>query len=197
VSLRDGGGRFSLDQLETSTDSVALCNDAENSANMSDDDDDDGEEDFHIVDLTRCEQLMGGNWQLYGVGICSLWVLMISKNNPTWDFNELLNALDDELDKEHGLLGLIQTLSRRDLNTSLIPINLVGKSELFESLLFEGTGFAYRPRKYEVAMALTRLRGLTFEELPDELDKKLEAERLEVEKRKKALADLWANRRKK
>ena len=79
-----------------------------------------------------------------------------------------------------------------------MKLNAIGTtSELFTSLLLDGTGFAYRPRKYEVAMALTRLRGLEFQDLPDELDKKLEAERREVERRKKALADLWANRRKK
>ena len=198
VSLLDGGGRFSLDKLETFTNSIEMGNVFENGDNIGDDhheEDDNGEEDFHIVDMARCEQLLGGNWQLYGVAICSIWVLMMSRKNSSWDFNELLNALEDELDREYGLLGLIQSLSRRDSNHNSIEI--IGKSELFESLLFDGTGFAYRPRKYEVAMALTRLRGLVFEDLPDELDKKLEAERLEAEQRKKALADLWANRRKK
>ena len=147
---------------------------------------------------------------LYGVGICCLWVLRMSIQNPSWDFNELLNALDDELDKEYGLLGIIQSLStppNPNSNPNLtntnginnnMKLNAIGTtSELFTSLLLDGTGFAYRPRKYEVAMALTRLRGLEFQDLPDELDKKLEAERREVERRKKALADLWANRRKK
>ncbi len=51
-------------------------------------------------------------------------------------------------------------------------------------------------------MALTRMRGMKFEILPEkskEVDSETseeEAKRLEEEAKKKALADLWANRRK-
>ena len=54
-----------------------------------------------------------------------------------------------------------------------------------------------------MAMALTRMRGMKFEILPEkpkEVDNsetsEEEAKRLEEESKKKALADLWANRRK-
>jgi len=63
--------------------------------------------------------------------------------------------------------------------------------------MLEGVGFAQRPRRYEVGQALTRMQGIQMEEIPVEDDGFEEAARLEEERKKKALADLWANRRKK
>ena len=65
--------------------------------------------------------------------------------------------------------------------------------------LIATVGYALRPRRYEIMMALSRMRGIEFEELPanDKVREELERkERLEQEKRRK-LAELWANRRKK
>ena len=69
--------------------------------------------------------------------------------------------------------------------------------------LWESVGYIYRPRRHEVFMALTRMRGMKFDILPDKskdvnkVSQEEEVKRLEEEARKKALADLWANRRKK
>ena len=68
--------------------------------------------------------------------------------------------------------------------------------------LWSTVGNAFRPRRHEVAQALTRMRGLKFDILPEkpkvmELSPEDEAKRLEEESKKRALAELWANRRKK
>ena len=68
--------------------------------------------------------------------------------------------------------------------------------------LWSTVGNAFRPRRHEIAQALTRMRGLKFEILPDKpkvmnLSPEDEAKRLEAESKKRALAELWANRRKK
>ena len=59
-------------------------------------------------------------------------------------------------------------------------------------------GCAYRPRRYEVGQALTRLRGIRFEQLPVEDDGGVAAAAAaEVQRKKRELADLWAARREK
>ena len=59
----------------------------------------------------------------------------------------------------------------------------------------EYLGFGCRPRKYEVAMALFRLRGLKFEEIPVESpEEDIESE---ADRRRRELSEMWNNRRSK
>ena len=110
--------------------------------------------------------------------------------------------MDRALD-EHGANGLAASLRRGAGAASSIDELLPGMlSSRAARDLWEGTGFAYRPRRHEAAMALARVRGMRFDVLPekpkeDSTSPEEEAKKLEEEARKKALADLWANRRKK
>jgi len=174
----------------------------ESGCGIFDQDDDDG-----IVDMSKCSQLVGNaSEQLYGCGICILWLLRQSQLHPEEDLMELLHRMEVALDNG-GMNELIASAEMKpspdDANTT---INKRNSSSLLSSHtaldLWETVGYAYRPRRHEVAMALTRMRGMTFEILPEKPleDGKLskeEEERLEAERRKKALADLWNNRRKK
>jgi len=173
LSLLDGGGKLSVAQAE----------DVDSDENMDGNDSDD---DIGIIDMTRCEQLLGGIWQLYGCGICVLWLLKHSKSKPDFDLNQLLDELEDVMDKSGGIVAIMHALSSAGTSTS--PIS---------SYLLESIGHAYRPRRYEVLMALTRMRGITFGELPTEVDEEDFALKREAEEKKRMLAELWANRRKK
>ena len=63
-------------------------------------------------------------------------------------------------------------------------------------LVLDTVGFVTRPRKYEVAMALTRMRGVTLQPAPpEEEDEEAAVVAREVEERKYIIAELWANRR--
>ena len=63
--------------------------------------------------------------------------------------------------------------------------------------LLSAAGYAYRPRKYEVGQALTRMRGIKMMHLPIEDDGEEERIAREAEKRKRELAEIWNARRKK
>jgi hypothetical protein len=54
------------------------------------------------IDLSRCEQLLGGKTQIYGCGLGLLWVLELSRRNPKLSISELLLELDNFID-EFGL----------------------------------------------------------------------------------------------
>ncbi|KAL7471599.1 hypothetical protein ACHAXS_011906 [Conticribra weissflogii] len=174
----------------------------ENGSGIVDQDDDDG-----IVDMSKCSQLVGNaSEQLYGCGICILWLLHQSRLHPEEDLMELLQRMEIALDKG-GMNELIaSTAMEQSSDHENNEMKKKNSSALLTSHtaldLWETVGYAYRPRRHEVAMALTRMRGMTFEILPDKPreDGKLskeEEERLEAERRKKALAELWNNRRKK
>ena len=165
VSLMDGGGR--------------ICLTGEEGSEMSVDYDDDDDEDFGVIDMTRCEQLFGRSEQLYGAGLCVAWIIGYSKSHPDLGLRALLDALDNELDRSGGMKGLLASLPE-------------SKEDVLECL-----GYASRPRRYEVAMALTRMRGICFDEIPNVDDGSEEEARRKAEERKAALAELWANRRKK
>ena len=164
VSLMDGGGRICLTGEEGSEMSVDYDND---------------DEDFGVIDMTRCEQLFGRSEQLYGAGLCVAWIIGHSKSHPELGLRALLDALDEELDRSGGMKGVLASLPE-------------SKTDVFECL-----GYASRPRRYEVAMALTRMRGICFDEIPHVDDGSEEEAARKAEERKKALAELWANRRKK
>ena len=101
-----------------------------------------------------------------------------SKEHKYLGLCALLDALDSELDRNGGMQSL------------LLSVSPEAKNDLIECL-----GYAYRPRRHEVAMALARMRGISFNEIPSANDG-IEAEATrKSEERKKALANLWATRR--
>jgi hypothetical protein len=129
---------------------------------------------------------MGKKPQLYGCGVCVLWLLEAACKHPALGMPDLLKKLDAAIDEE-GLLSVVlgaSAANRRD------------EKGATWRLLIETMGCAYRPRRYEVGQALTRLRGIRFEQLPVEGDGGVAAAAAAEEKRKKReLADLWAARR--
>jgi hypothetical protein len=171
ISLLDGGGRLSFWQ-EANEDHLE---------NGYDSDDDTG-----IVDMTKCEQLIGGNCHLYACGIFALWVLKRAQQKPELDMHDLVNELDVILDGEGGMKSIIESFGASKGNPSPIICSLL-----------DHVGHIYRPRRYEILMALTRMRGITFEELPTEVDEEDMKIKREAEERKRMLAELWANRRRK
>mmetsp|Transcript_17328 Transcript_17328/g.21176 ORF Transcript_17328/g.21176 Transcript_17328/m.21176 type:complete len:718 (-) Transcript_17328:27-2180(-) len=178
LTLLDGGGKLSL--ATRSTD----FHDLYNSFDVNEYLDVDLDEDIGTMDMTRCEQLLAGKHQLYGCGLCIVWILKTASKNPHLDINQLLNQLEAILDGPKGFTGVMDLIS-----------STYDASELLQ-LTF---GHAYRPRRYEIAMALSRMRGIKFEELPLDSDTiaSLTAKEREEEDRKRMLAELWANRRKK
>jgi len=68
-----------------------------------------------------------------------------------------------------------------------------GTKDIFES--YPPGYVVLRPRRYEVAMALSRMQGMEFEVLPSKLDRSKEEK--EEEERRNALTRLWNLRRKK
>ena len=156
-----------------------ICLTGEEGSEMSVNYDDDDDEDFGVIDMARCEQLFGRSEQLYGAGLCVAWIIGYSKSHPDLGLRALLDALDNELDQSGGMKGLLASLPE-------------SKEDVLECL-----GYASRPRRYEVAMALTRMRGICFDEIPNVDDGSEEEARRKAEERKAALAELWANRRKK
>ena len=143
--------------------------------NDDDDDDDDGE---YVVDMSRCEQLVGKKMQLYGCGLCVLFVLELARSNPGFGLADLLRMMDEHLDR-HGLASLVSSTSP--------PCN--------EALL-DRLGYALRPRRFEVGQALTRLRGIKLQEIEVEDDGSEAAARAEAERKRQEMLELWNSRRK-
>jgi len=117
------------------------------------------------------------------------WLLRQSSRDPSLGIKALLEKLDEQLSKENGIFDIFS-------NTDANNFDSIVESDAWLHLL-ESTGFAFIPRRHEVAMALTRMRGIVLEEIPVEEDDSLDAAALEEERRRKALADLWNSRRKK
>jgi hypothetical protein len=142
---------------------------------------DDEEEGSHYVDLSRCEQLMGKKAQLYGCGLCLVWVLEASRRFTELGIADLLKKLEETLDE----FGFAALLSEEDSTSSSW------------NALVELIGCAYRPRRFEVGQALTRLRGIELEEiLPFEDDGSEAAAAAEVERKKREMMEVWNARRK-
>jgi hypothetical protein len=181
LSLLNGGGKLKITPLEPCHQTYS-----EISSSAEGDELNDLQEDMGIIDMSRCEQLLGGNPQLFGCGICVLWMLKHSMTHPDLDINQLLDALEKVMDDSNGIEGILKSADSTHFT----------KSSIYHSLI-EFTGHAYRPRRYEVAQALTRMRGISFRELPTEIDEEDMKIKREAEERKRALAELWANRRKK
>lgn len=171
ISLLDGGHAISLHEHESS-------NDGSDDGMVIDRDDDDG-----CIEASRLEQLMGRK-QLYGCGLCILWLLQAAQRNTSRGMPDLLNDLDEVLDQG----GIAQALN--DIGNGTFP------STTWEHLV-EAVGFVERPRRFEIGQALTRLQGIQMEEIPVEDDGAEAAARAEEERKRKVLADLWEARRKK
>ena len=181
-------------------------------ADASEDDDGDDEDDG-MIDMSKCMQLVGGGGgggggaseQLYGCGICVIWLMRESRSHPEDDIPDLLDRMERALD-ERGMNGLLAALTRGDDESSgadaAAAVDVLPPSRHVLDL-WGTVGYAYRPRRHEVAMVLTRLRGMQFDLLPDRPKKAIEDESSSPggeedpeESKKRALAELWANRRK-
>lgn len=195
VSVQAGGSRLYMDPIDIETNYGASVHHDETHKNDddsdSDSDDEDYDEDKGVIDMSRCEQLFGSTHELYGCGICLAWLLKYASEHPKAGTQELLERLDEVLDEPNGggMKGL-QSLNFFRHTKESIPT--------MWSQMTEQVGFAYRPRRYEVAMALTRMRGVTFENVPSEGDYGSEAAatKLEAERKKQELLAIWNARRK-
>ena len=136
------------------------------------------------MDMSRCEQLMGKKPQLYGTGLCTLWLMELSQKHPSHGLVELLAKLDETLDES----GLSACLATSDASVAL-------HDSPHWKLLVESLGCAFRPRSFEVGQALTRLHGIRMEELPVADDDEEAAARAEEERKKQELLDMWNRRR--
>ena len=183
-----------------------------NMESFGDDNNDCDDEDEGIVDMSKCSQLIdNSSEQLYGCGICVLWLMQESRRHPREDLLDLLIRMEHELDCggcEGGMNKLMSSLENfrafvnNEAVTATSTTNLLRSNSVLE--LWETVGFAYRPRRHEVAMALTRIRGMKFEILPakpievaESMSPEDEAKLLEEESKKRTLAELWENRRRK
>ena len=145
------------------------------------DDHDVYDDNIGCIDMSRCEQLIGKKPQLLGCGLCVSWILKMSQLNPSYGIADLLVKLD-EWWISGGMASLLQkTDSDNDPTCRYILANV---------------GFIYRPRKHEIYMALTRMRGMGFEEMPIENGDDDDAATLEAERKKQEQLTEWNTRRK-
>jgi hypothetical protein len=139
------------------------------------DDDNDNEEGW--IDLSRCEQLLGRQPQVYGCGLAVRQVLRLAQEHP-----------------QRGLAALLETWDRQCQEVGFgraVPTDEATWSSTVATL-----GAALRPRPLEVGQALCRLRGIVLEDLPVEEDPVEVAAMAEAERKKEELLDIWNNRRK-
>lgn len=133
------------------------------------------------LDMSRCEQLIGKKPQLLGCGICVSWLLKMSQLNPSYGIADLLSKVD-----EWWTSGGIASLLRKT-DSDIDPT---------WRYILATVGFVYRPRKYEIYMALTRMRGMDFEEMPIKIEDNEDAAKLEAERKKQEQLTEWNARRK-
>jgi hypothetical protein len=172
VSLMEGGHVVSIHE-ETDDDTSII------------DDDDAG-----CIDMSRCEQLMGKKNQLYACGLCVAWILRMAKKHPKLGIKDLVTKLEESMDEAGGLLPLLVGPGSNSL-----PSHCLSSSTAWARLV-ESVGFAYRPRRHEIFMAVTRMRGVVMEELPVIDDGSDAAAESEAERKKRELTELWNSRRK-
>eukprot|EP00934_Nitzschia_sp_Nitz4_P000585 Nitzschia sp. Nitz4//scaffold190_size42200//30078//33516//NITZ4_007394-RA/size42200-processed-gene-0.52-mRNA-1//-1//CDS//3329540150//585//frame0 len=133
-----------------------------------------------IIEASRLEQLVDKK-QLFGCGICVLWILQTAPKMPNLGLPHLLEEVDKVMDQS-GLQGVIEQLCG-SVSNHLI------------NCMIEEVGTAYRPRKFEIGQAFTRMYGIQLEELPVEEDQEELQAKLEAERKKQELLKIWANRR--
>ena len=141
-------------------------------------DQDDVDDDFGCIDSSRMEQLLSRQ-HLFGCALCVLWILRAAGRDPSLGLGDLLQLLDEKMDRD----GMVNVLGVLPMTPDFCNV-------------MDSVGFTQRPRRFEIGQALVRLRGMRFEELPVDDDGAEEAAMLEAEKRKQELAALWAARRK-
>ena len=173
VSLQEGGRGLVLYKDSGDEDAMELEND---------------DEEEGCIDASRLQQLLGKH-QLFAAGLCATWILQNASKNPKAGLKDLLQLLDSKLDQEGGMSVLLKQLNESN------RYDTKSKSKSMIQVL-ESVGYLERPRNFEVGQALTRMRGIQFEELPVHDDGSEEAARIEAENRKKALLAIWENRRK-
>lgn len=186
VSILDGGLALSLHKEEVEVEDRNGTNPTDKNGTMlivDDDDEEDG-----CIDASRLEQLLGKR-QLYGCGLCVAWLLQFAPKHPELGLKELLQLLDKTLD-DGGMFKVMMDLNEMNNNQKRSTFNTMAWGNLLESV-----GFAERPRMFEIGHAITRLHGIQMEEIPVEPDEEDIAVRLEEERKKRALAELWAKRR--
>lgn len=183
ISLLDGGHAISIHPSETNDGDVDMEDAAVVPKEGIYNDDDDG-----YIDLSRCEQLLGKKPQLYGCGQCVIWLLREAKRNPCLGLKDLLEKLDTVIDNQ----GMLQIFV--DNITNQANVDSVRRVHGWIHLL-GSAGFAYRPRKYEVGQALTRMRGIKLEHLPKGDEEEEAARTREAERRKRELQEMWESRR--
>ncbi len=177
ISLLDGGKLLLSEESEQSTRQNVLAYFGNDFLNASLD------EDIGTIDMSRCEQLLGGKHQLYGCAIGVIWLLKAATDHPTLDFNQLLDKLEEAFNGPESFEGILRS---------------TGSFGRASGDLISTLGYAIRPRRYEVMMSIYRMRGIEFEELPQDPEAlaKLTTKQREEEEAKRKLAELWANRRK-
>ena len=203
VSLMDGGQMFSIDitgtndtQTEAASDDNAnisggrvIVDNGNGNSNDKDDDDDSG-----CVDLSRCEQLLGKKPQLLGCAWCVRYLLRTMTIEYDNDDKATNKAGNNRNEKQPASASpptsITEALSRMEET-----IDRDGMEALWPER--SHSEVVVRPRRHEVFMALTRLRGMRFRHLPlPPTEAELAAER-EAEQRKAELAKLWSGRRSK
>ena len=181
ISLLDGGNALTFHHHDDDND--------DNS-----DDDKEEEDDGYRIEASKLEQLLGRQ-QLFGCGLCVLWILQVGIKDPTLGLPHLLNRLDEVLD-QGGLMKVVEQLNNFHCHVSSSSSSLaVIGSETWKNVM-EEVGVAQRPRKHEVGQALTRMYGIQMEAIPTTEDDTAEeeAKRLAEQKRQELLK-IWENRR--
>ena len=179
VSMLDGGHAVSL---HCDVDASRLTREDSMEDEATEEDDDQG-----CIDASRMEQLLNRQ-QLYGCGWCVVWLLRAASKHPKLGLPGLLKLLEETLDER----GMVDMFRGNDSKGD----KLLTESAAFRQLI-ESVGFAQRPRLFEIGQAFTRLRGIKLEELPVVDDGSEATAEREAERKRQALADLWAARRKK
>ena len=158
----------------------------------------DDEEDYRI-EASKLEQLLGRK-QLFGCGLCVLWILQVGIKDASLGLPHLLNKLDEVLD-EGGLMKVLEQIntfpnsSPTSSSQSSSSLLVVG-SEAWKNVM-EEVGVAQRPRKHEVGQALTRMYGIRMEEIPTNTEDDMAEEEAKraAEQKRLELLKIWENRR--
>ena len=169
-----------------------------------DENDNNDDDERCMIDMSRCEQLMGKRPQLVGCGLAALWVLEASRQHPEMSLRDLLALLDHEMDKK----GVQRTLCCQQRNASCHEASDTPRQQQQQQPNSQSVvgGVIYRPRRFEVGQALFRLRGIRFQELPASLNVELPQSANEGQppihaydgsEDKAELLELWNSRRKK
>lgn len=142
--------------------------------------------DENYIDMSRCEQLLGKKPQLYGTGLGGLCLLEASQRHPDQGMAGLLSHTEDNFDRD----GFVSSLCAGNGKS-----NVRVHESAHWKMLVELVGCAFRPRRFEVGQALTRLRGVAFDNLPEVEDDAVVAAREEAERKKRELLEMWSKRR--